>query len=285
MISGYITYNLFGIKWLKLKYRVSVPEKLEELSLKQLKWWVEHVYFKVQDWFDLVEDKIKVKDPNGYDAQKVAITKMLLGAPSWLFRNLSDDSLRDLLHTWKLYEFTLTEKYTPKLNPIEKIGNLFGPNKAEHLVPWEFAFADAFYLQYKNKPSVEVLNKFVAQLYRPKGKKQDGFTTDLREIYNHEADVLHLKTVERADYNTKLVVLYWYEQWRYTLPKLYKHLFTKNNNKKAASHQSWLPIFTSASNGIHNFEKIKYMNLLILFAELNRLMKERIDQEKQLKKK
>lgn len=285
MIKGKLKFNLFGLSWLPWAIKLKVPESYDELSHKQLLWWVEHIHNNLADWFDIVDDKLEFKDIESFSVIQIESCRMLLGVPLWLWKTLSVETLRDLIHTWNIQSFLFNSIYKPKTNPVPSIAGFLGPTKVDHFVPWEFSFADAFYLRYKTSKSISDLNYFIAQFYRPEVPRKDThseFTTDLRDKYNHESDILRIKAIGRAELGPKLLFLYWYEQFRNTLPKSFPYLFTKSNQKNAASSQSWLPVFSSASNGIHNLEKIKYMNLLILFAELNRLMKQQHDQEKKL---
>lgn len=285
MIKGRVIFNLFGFSWCKIPWKVQIPENFDELSTKQLHFWVEKILPNVSDWFEIEDDKVSIKNIDSFTASQLEACRVILGVPLWLFNSLSTETLRNLIYEWKITDFLISTSYAPKENPVKQIGGYFGPTKTDHFIPWEFSFADAFYLRYKSSKEDADLDLFIAQFYRPYKQpdmSHEKFTTDLRESYNHESDFMRLPKISKASKAKKLLFLYWYEQWRNSLPKMFKYLFKTENSKKAAKQQSWLPVFTSASNGIQNLETIKYMNLMVLFFELNQVMKRQEEHKKEL---
>lgn len=279
MQRGRLIIYLFGIKWLPINWKLAIPEKMSELSGSQLLWWVEHVYLRIPELFSKTEDGLKVKDSEGWNALKLEMCKVLTDVPFWLFKSIDAESIRNLLYTWDISQFMYNEKYEPTENPVLKLGGYYGPVKAEYFTPWEFAFTDAFYLRYKQSKSIADLNLMLAQIYRPSGDQDSKYTQEVREAYDNEGDLTRLQRIGRAPLNKKLLALWWYEQWRGNLKKSYPHLFGSGNSEKSADSGSWLPVFMSAGNGIENFDKIKGMQLSILFAELNRIIKQRKDEQ------
>lgn len=284
MQSGKVTINLFGIKWLKWSVKFTCPESFDECTTSQLSWWAENVWSKLDYYFEkpLKDSPLAVKDENRYVIWQLKIVQQFTGISSWLFSNLDFESQRNIIFNWKLCSFALSEQYEPEYNPITQIGKLFGPTSADVFVPWEFSFIDINYLRYKESRNTKHLYRFLAHMYRnAKQSYTPEIDSDIREKFTEHSYTLRLDEVSKMPKGHQLLILYWYETWRLSLPKIYKHLFSTKTDKNVKSSGSWLPVFQSASNGIHNFDKIQYMNCMLLFSEIDRL----ILQNKELEKK
>ena len=222
MITGAIKFPLFGIRRLTISYPIQVPETFEEITRSQLLFWVEHVYQNLQQWFKTDDDKVSVIDVQEYSVVQLSMVRKLLECPSWLFGTLGNESLRDLIYTWSITGFLLNTEYTPKENPIPKIGGYVGPSRFSQLIPWEFAICDSYYQKYKKGKDQKDLDRFIAQIYRkqlPKNSDHQTFNSDRRERYNEHSDDLRLKRIEKAPFAEKLLAMYWFEKQRGQLPK------------------------------------------------------------------
>jgi len=259
MQRGNFKFYLFGIQWLPVTWNLCIPESMQEMTYTQKVWWVEHVYNRLDSYFEKTEKGVRLKDVQGFDTMKLMVCKYLTGIPGWLWGTLDPESARNLLYTWDIASFTYNETYLPESNPVLQLGKYIGPSDEDDLVPWQFAFADAMYLRYKKNKKVADLNTMLAHLYLEKNTIK----------YSEKTVQARIPEIAKCDFGEKLLAIYWYEQWRNSLPKQFKHLFSKPRETKAQNDSSWLPVFMKASNGIENFDKIQHMNLMILLADLN----------------
>lgn len=288
MIKGKVRFYLFGLRWLPIRLRFSCPESFEEMSLDQLSFWAENVWSKLDNFFEkpLADSPLAIKDESKFVLWNLLIVQNLTRIPAWLFRTLDVESQRNIVFNWKLGHFMFEQTYEPENNPVVQFTDLYGPTSADVFVPWEFSFADINYLQYKKTQESRYLFRFLAHLYRKsKHLYNPEIHEDIREKFNHHSHNYRLETVKAMPRGHQLLVLYWYESWRRSLPRDFKHLFNTKSDSKAATAGSWLPVFQSASGGIHNFETIKYMNCLLLFSEINRIIKEQKELEAKYAKK
>lgn len=277
MQTGKIRFPLFGLKFLPWAVKIKCPQSFAEMTISQLAWWAENVWSKMDQYFQkpLKDAEVYVKDENQFILWNLQMVQKLTGVPTWLFRQLDIESRRNIVFNYKLSNFLYSDVYAPEINPISRIGKLHGPSSVDVLVPWEFSFVDVNYLRYKKTKEDKYLVQMLAHLYR---KKNQNFNPDLdedkREKFIHHNYSKRKEYIEkRSTTGERLLVLYWYESWRNTLPKSFKYIFNSPSDKKVEAAGSWLPVFQSASGGIHNFETIKYMNLLLLLSEINRQMK------------
>lgn len=284
MVRGTFTYHLFGIKWIPMKRKFFCAESFDEMTPLQLEWWCEYIWDKSAYYFSKPVKELPgiINDEERFVNLSIHAIAQISNIPKWLFFTLDNESLRNIIYNYKLHNFLFKDAYTPEINPVPKIDKFYGPINAEVLVPFEFALVDNKYMKYKETQDIKFLNVLLAHLYRPADKDYDPEkSADIRMEFKDHSWVRRIDAISGAPHGRKLLVLYWYENWRNNLLKFFPHLFTKENQQKAKGDKGWMPVFQSAANGAQNLPGILHMNLLLLMSDINRI----IGEQKELKKK
>ena len=209
--------------------------------------------------------------------RQLAVLRILLRMPWWLFRFIKGDQLHDIMHlvSWIDSDTTITRQLVPVIRS-SKI--LYGPaDNYDNLRVAEFHFADMYYQGWKEQQNFDDLCRFVAVLYRPRNKKK--YASDPRSDFKQELiDDMTADIKKKVPMATMQGIVICYERWRERLETSHPRLFTKSNKKKAADY-GWFPVFRSiAAKGIYgDMNNVEQMYLNTLFLELEILKDEEIE--------
>jgi hypothetical protein len=307
MKTGTAYYNLFGIGIFRLKKRFSVPESFAEMSRKQLLWYAENVYMKYPELFRTVtrpalrepqvpaspspssasgggpyEETVTLPiDEKNLVALMILALKELSNLPGWIYWMLQADQLHDLIFQQQLMNFLFTP-YFSEDNPMETLtlrvpqgAGLKGPEGIDAITTEQFAFADACFMNWhkeQHKPNSEKdLDSFIYHLYCP----------------DHNTSVVHhatLTQVQKVPAAAKVLVMLWYMGHRVTYPRLYRHLFSKQNERAASGHGSWITIILSAGGGIAHYNKVKVESHTLFLMDCDRLLKAQKELKEEMEK-
>lgn len=287
MISGCVSYRILGFP---LKHKFKCPETFEELNPLQLECWAQLVWHDRLQFFDMNAEEVTLTDEEGYLARHLEFARIMMMVPKHIWGIIDLESLRDIVFEWKLTEPFFNDLPTLEENPVTSLGQYYGPKNSEFFSAWEFNFVDALYSMYKKTKSIEHLNRFIALMYRervsnfnPRSADTNG---DIREKFNHKTDDYRMDDIAAQPLRKKLLILFWYENWRMSLSKMFKHVFSKSDSDKTKSSKpvGWTDVLLSASDNISNLEKVKDIEIVILLKDLDRKAKQHKEYERERKK-
>ncbi len=213
-------YPLF-FGWLKWPVNVNVTpaSSWNELSQKEL--------YVVAD---ILHSKTLLVDG------KMRLMVALLGIKFRVLLAFTASQVHDLLPITK---FILEEnKLTTNLIPFLTLGSttLYGPNNfLANINIEEFAFADAFYVRFKETKSDEMLCRLCATLYRPKREgydpKSPDFKGDIRQDFNKHQVFNRARRFEKFNSAQKYAISLFYEGCREKLIKKHPNVFSKGKGR------------------------------------------------------
>jgi hypothetical protein len=281
MISAQIKIRLLGfIPW---TIHRQVPQTYAEMSLLQLLWWAEHVYGELKKFMAVKEKEVEITDESGMIARQIASMPVLLRIWHALFKYVDIETLSWMLWKKKVAIWMWQQPFDLEENPVLMLQGLRGPKVEDEIEVWEFMFADAFYLAYRQTEEVKYLDMMTGQLYRDSEFQiPDSEKMVARAVYNELHDTT--EQMAKAKKAEKLLFVAWYERWRNALGDEHKYIFSKSNENKARKQESWLPVILEVSGGIANVAAVKRMSANLFLADCNRLAKKNHDLEKHLEK-
>lgn len=262
---------------IELKYNnksdvISIPEAWNELSRKQLLYIAEYW----EAWKLLAQNN-----------QSLIKAKALLFVELMCGNTLSNKKKRvellAQLQNEELYQLTELTNFIFSANtltncpvPVIKtlFTKLFPPNKGlGNITAFEFAFADACFMNYINNGEMHHLDLLIATLYRPMRWNRR------REIFDNDKIEKYLSAVQKLSYAEKQLILLWYQGCRIEIIKDNRILFSKENQSDA-KNKGWIPVILAMSGDkFGTFESTGHTDLHLIFMELKE-MKERAPKPK-----
>jgi len=156
----------------------------------------------------------------------------------------------------------------------------YGPkSNFSYMLFGEFIVADMLFMNYFDSENEDILNKFIAVLYRQKKANFDFKSGgDIREVFNSEFLDSRAILVRRLSSITKQSILFNYAGVRYWLTKKYPAVFgsDKKTDKRAIefgnNRAGWMNIRRNLAGSVFKLEKVDNLLLSDVLAELNEKM-------------
>jgi hypothetical protein len=251
------------------------PEQFAELSINQLKVFVELFVQDADLMFADIEGKPVVHNPELFFERQITMLYVVLGIDKKSFFKINPSQINDLLLKERMLDFLFLPNYTiNKLTTIFAHTNLYAPiNDFFQLSFEEFKFADDYFNQFTKKKNSADLDMLCAILYRPRKSHAaiaaENYNGDMREAFNKNKVESRLPAIKDIALWKKLSVYLWFSHCRKNLTRNYPKVFTK---KESDSKLNWLQAAMSMAGGVINLDKILDMNVYLVFEELTRLI-------------
>ncbi|MDX5510635.1 MAG: hypothetical protein LPK01_00315 [Hymenobacteraceae bacterium] len=188
----------------------------------------------------------------------------LLDIPAKLVLAIPAASVYQVYYTASFIEAE-TKELTAQLLPWVKIPGCFnrkyyGPRERLRNISFlEFIFADTYFIHYTQNQEEELLNKFIACLYRERTwchfikRKLPNYSGDIRQPFNENLIEERARLLAKLPVEEKFAILTWYRGCRDYLEKEYPHVFSSDNQEKA-SKSGWDSVLRSMSQGVHTID-------------------------------
>lgn len=269
--------------------RKQIPSSYNEITLEQLRVYVEFVERRKSEIFSLENGKVVVKDQKALTEAQSALLWAILDMKFRLFVRIGAYQIRDLVATEKLVDFfftdLLTENKLPRIKRFRK--SLYGPVNAFHRLSFEeFGFADNAFHQFNHTGDIKYLDELVATLYRPAKKKFDPKAADtdgdIRQEFNFLTIDFRMDQVAKMREVDKWCVYVWFDHCRRQLVERYKELFEKNDKKKSRSGGTWVETAMAIGHGVLNFNVVRKTPVYQIFMDLDRLRLDKLELEEEM---
>jgi hypothetical protein len=197
-----------------------------------------------------------------------------------------------------IYQKEASEKFIiksirvyPAMKALEKAASffklkngllLFGPDDAlKNVSMGEFLFADTYYFAYGRDKKPELLNKFIATLFRPRRVNYKKGSPDVREEFNEILINERAKLVENVILPVKLAILFNYGAVRKEMCMHYPNIFPKiekgaPKENKPVSLPEWHKWMWKLADGNtdEDFDKVARSLCRNILQKIDELIKE-----------
>jgi len=156
----------------------------------------------------------------------------------------------------------------------------YGPkNYFSYMLFGEFIVADMLFMNYFQSEDKNILNKFIAVLYRESKENFDvNSQADIRKPFNSDFWDYRTEQLSSLDNITKQSILFNYASVRYWLTKKYPNVFNSESkeNKKSIefgnNRSGWMNIRRNLAGDVFNLEKTDNLLLSDVLNDLNEKM-------------
>ncbi|QNF34367.1 hypothetical protein HUW51_17160 [Adhaeribacter swui] len=263
--------HLVELKYENKHLKKQVPASWNELTSKQLLRVVTALLTirnKSQLKFNLVEILLQVK------------TSFLILC--------SDEQLVNLIRLTRFV--TSGGLLTKQLLPVVSVGKwrkFYGPaSNFRNLLFLEFIFADTYFIAWSKKQNEELLNKFIACLYRERTwfhfvkKNLASYTGDNRQAFNSHLVADRAQHISKLPPEVKQAIVLWYRGCRQELEKNFPLVFSGDNQDKAQK-SGWDDVLRHIAGNVHQVEATGQAMARNVFA----FMEDKLDQAEQARNK
>lgn len=269
MISLKIEYN-------KSVYHLSHPESFNELDEHQFRAVVANAFLIETPLSSRIKDQIILMNI----LLKKSINKYYKNKWFKVVNSMVEEGI--LEEILKLQEFifkqqTFNSWIISSLN-IDST-TLYGPkNRFSYMKFGEFISADMLFMGYFDTKSDDILDKFIAVIYRQADVFKKG--TDIREDFESATLDERTRLVSKLDDITKQSIVFNYSQIRTWLADKYKFVFNPPEDKNTKSIQfgkkqnGWMGIRRHLAGDVLNLDKVDNVYLHDVLTDLNEKISE-----------
>lgn len=212
----------------------------------------------------------------GDDKGILSVFRALAGIPWRQFYRMREPALMDA--AVECTEFLFRENTLTK-NLLPYYGGLYGPGHGlSNLKMAEFCFSEHRYIQYKQTPSPENLNMFIAVIYR-EGKSifydyvrnPDG---DVRKKFNDELTPMLAMRIAKWPDHVKRAILLFYEGARNAKVKANDKVFGSSDGQESL-YGLWSVMRSVAKEGTFgDFDRVNEQYVDTILMDLNEVVAE-----------
>lgn len=259
-----------AIKYGKRILNLEHPEKLNECDEYQLRSIIELIVLQETPLDERYDDKIMLMQI----FLKKNINKYVKDRWFQIMESIINEGI--IYNLFELQNFVFTENSFSSWI-IKKIttdeGILHGPkDRFSYMQFGEFIVADMLFMQYVESKKEEVLNKFIAVLYRDKSLSAIG-DDDMREKFTSGNLTNRSLVVAKLDHITKQSILYNYYGIRAWLSEKYRFVFNSGEDNTSVKlgniENGWMGIRRHLAGDILNLDKVDHVLLHDVLADLN----------------
>lgn len=251
---------------------VVIPASWNGLSRQQLIAYAELLFPYRKKLVTVENGEMYVSDQELFETICFGLLYYFLGIDWELYQRIPAEEIHRLLYREKILHF-LWETYELDVNLIDTIETdthtLYGPTDFAHLSFEEMQLADGYFIDYFNTQSVDALNLFIATLYRK--RRKDAEYGDKRIAFDVELIAYQLPCVTNIAKGVKDAVVIWYENQRELLMDNFAECFS---SEPSESKQTLVQMMLSIGQGIDNFDLIRKTPAVIVYADIQRVIKE-----------
>lgn len=292
--------NTLEITYRKKKRVISLPEKWNELSPRQLMWiadmWDEvrvasEIYPAGMDYYRAkalmyLAGYSHPKIQQFFSARCRAILRLFPSKNEVRFEKDSDELIEryeHIFHVMALTDFLflrhveLTENKFPTISTRNRqFPVLYGPgNEYCGIVFKEFVFIDTLFCQWSQNKSDRLLDDIVSIMYRPKGNisiTDKNYTGDNRAPFNSTAVDQWLPAVKQLPKWFKWACVLFYSGCRKKWEADYPHVFSHSEDS-GDTHEGWFGIMSELpAQKFGTFNEREYTSADAILMELNRVI-------------
>jgi len=252
------------------------PELLNELEPDQLLAVVELVVLRTDSIEERFDDRIILMQI----LLKQSLNKYIKTKWYRILQDMTEQSA--IVEMFGLQDFILKEQtfnnwIIKRLEFGESV--YYGPkDRFSYMQFGEFIVADMLFMQYFESKNEEVLDKFIAVLYRSLNIKAIG-DEDLREEFNTSSISIRAMVLKGLSPVAKQSILYNYSGVRAWLCERYPYVFSTKENKEeivlgSNEQGGWMNIRRHLAGDVLNLDKVDHVLLHDVLNDLNEKMKE-----------
>ncbi|PSR53926.1 hypothetical protein AHMF7605_10550 [Adhaeribacter arboris] len=256
--------HLVELKYNKKRIEKQVPASWNELSGKQL--------------VRVIAALLTIRDKH---TLQLTLIQILLQVKS-SFLNLC--TVEQKIYLAQLTQFiTKGGLLTKQLLPVISLGKwrrqkYYGPASSfRNLLFLEFIFSDTYFIAWSKKQNEELLNKFIACLYRERTwfhfikKRFSSYNGDNRRAFNSHLVEVRAHKLAQLPLEVKQSIVLWYRGCREELEKDYPRVFS-GDNQQAAERTGWDGVLRNMAGSVHQLEATGQASARNVFA----LMEDRL---------
>lgn len=213
------------------------------------------------------------------------LMQALLGLDKNKFSRMKAEDLEEYLYLAG-FLFTNESYLTKQLFP--EYAQMHGPgDEIDNVVMKEFVFSEHYFMQWQeDKENEELLNNFIATIYRPVKENYDREMDpdgDCRIEFNENVCEWYAKKlISNWPMNVRMAIAHWYAGSRAKIVDDNPDVF--GGSGEAAKYGLISIIREIAKQGAHgNFEAVENMNMNLVMIELNEIVEEGKRFEQQMK--
>jgi hypothetical protein len=249
---------------------------LNELDEHQFRAVVANCFMNETSLITRIDDRIRLMNV----LLKKSINKYVKTQWFKVIENMVNEGLMEDL--FKLQEFIYADQ-TFNNWIIDRISinkkTLFGPrDRFSYMKFGEFISADMLFMAYFESKNEDLLNKFIAVLYRNADIMKKG--VDCREDFDSSTLDERTKLVAKLDEVTKQAIVYNYSGVRKYLTDKYSFVFNSSEEKNSKNIQlgkkqnGWMDIRRHLAGDVLKLEKVDNVFLHDVLADLNEKISE-----------
>jgi hypothetical protein len=259
------------IKYGKRILNLQHPERFNECDEYQLRSIIELIVLNEIPIEERYEDRIMLMQI----FLKKNINKYVKDRWFQIMESIVSEGL--ILQLFELQNFIISENsfnnwIIKQINTDD--GVLYGPkDRFAYMQFGEFIVADMLFMQYLQSKQEDLLNKFIAVLYRDKDIKAFG-DDDMREEFKSGNLSARSLVIAKLDNITKQSILYNYYGIRAWLADKYKFVFPSEDPdtmeiKLGTDKGGWMSIRRHLAGDVLNLDKVDHVLLHDVLADLN----------------
>ncbi len=253
------------------------PDSFNELLREQFEKAVELFVLNKNSLEERVDDKLILMESFLRRTEKKSEKKKVFK----VIESIVEDGVLDELLKLQgfLYEDQDFNNWIINLVSIDK-EFYYGPkNQFSYMLFGEFIVADMLFMNYFESENEDVLNKFIAVLYRNSVKNYNPKSNkDIRIQFDGEFLDHRSLVIAKLSSITKQAILFNYAGVRYWLTKKYPFVFgsgkkeNKQNIEFGNNRAGWMNIRRNLAGNVFNLEKVDSLLLSDVLSELNEKM-------------